>query len=49
MYVKHRNFIYLFAYFIFGQCRLASSEATMLPLHNCKLPTVNKFHITNIT
>ena len=30
----------------FGRFWLASSEAIVLSLQNCKLPTVNKFHIT---
>ena len=34
---------------MFGQFLLASSEAIVLSLQNCKLSTVNKFHnIRNI-
>ena len=29
-----------------GQFRLASIETIVLSLQNCKLPTVNKFHVT---
>ena len=45
MYIKYKNLIYLFTYFILDGFWLASSEAIVLSLQNCNLPTVNKFHI----
>ena len=42
------HFLFFRKAFYKVKCRfwLASSEAIVLSLGNCKLPTVNKFHIT---